>query len=333
MLEEGRSVSPAIEISSTLHLAATGRDEAYRARLEAPVTAAETAVCTPPSSMSIDALVERVQALLTRMGAIDCRRESRDIVAALLDVSRVWLAGHGAVAVDPAIVEASVVAAGRRVRGAPLAYAVGRAAFRHLVLSVDERVLIPRPETEGLVDLVLRAGGTGGVAIDVGTGSGAVALALASEGRFDRVIGTDVSTDAIAVAASNADRMAAGWSTAVEFRAGSYLAPVRGIRARAVVSNPPYISYGEASALPTSVRGWEPVVALLSGDGGLSATVAIVAQAAEALERGGLLAMEVDERRASAVANFVRADARYTDVEVRLDLAGRDRYVTAVRGS
>jgi release factor glutamine methyltransferase len=75
------------------------------------------------------------------------------------------------------------------------------------------------------------------------------------------------------------------------------------------------------------------VVALLSGDGGLSATAAIVAEAAEVLERGGLLAMEVDERRASTVADLVRADARYTDVMVRLDLAGRDRYVTAVCGS
>src|SRR5687768_18110154 len=90
-------------------------------------------------------------------------------------------------------------AARRRASGAPFAYAVGRAAFRHLTLDVDERVLIPRQETELLVEQVLAVAGEGGVAVDVGTGSGAIALALATEGRFDRVVATDVSLDALAV--------------------------------------------------------------------------------------------------------------------------------------
>ena len=268
MAEGMPRASEAVETAATPDFAVTGRGDAYRAGMGLSGAADTVAGHAPLPGMSVGVLVERVDAILSSMGATERRRESREIVAALLDVSRAWLSGHAAVVADPAIVEASLAAAARRVRGAPLAYAVGRAAFRHLVLSVDERVLIPRPETEGLVDLVLQAGGAGGLAVDVGTGSGAVALALASEGQFDRVIGTDVSTDAIAVASGNAERLAIGWSTAVEFRTGSYLAPVRDLRARAVVSNPPYISYGEAIDLPTSVRGWEPVVALLSGEVG-----------------------------------------------------------------
>ena len=158
-----------------------------------------------PAGMTIGTLVAEVVDRLHGVSVGERTREARDIVATLLDVRRHWLAGHQEAEATPELITAAFAAAARRAGGAPLAYAVGRAAFRHLILSVDERVLIPRPETEGLVDLVLGAmrrtrGGCGGVAIDVGTGSGAIALALASEGRFDRVIGTDISTDAIAVA-------------------------------------------------------------------------------------------------------------------------------------
>jgi release factor glutamine methyltransferase len=172
-------------------------------------------------AMSIGTLIAGVVDRLHGVEAHERTKEARDIVATLLDVTRNWVAGHQEAAATPELIAAAFAAAARRARGAPLAYAVGRAAFRHLVLSVDERVLIPRPETEGLVDLVLGAKNVGGVAVDVGTGSGAITLALASEGRFDRVIGTDISTDAIAVAESNAHRLASGWSATVEFRAGS----------------------------------------------------------------------------------------------------------------
>jgi release factor glutamine methyltransferase len=291
------------------------------------------ATISPSGSLTrLGFLGEELEARLPGLAAGDRRREARDIMAMLLDVPRSWVMANAGAAVDPEVVSAAYAAAARRARGAPLAYAVGLAAFRHLVLTVDERVLIPRPETEGLVDIVLRACVEGGVAIDIGSGSGAIALALASEGRFDRVIGTDVSTDATAVARLNAERLSAGWTTCVEFRTGSFLAPVEEVRARTVVSNPPYISYDELEDLPADVRDWEPVIALLSGRDGLGATAAIVSQAAPILEMGGLLALEVDSRRAAAVAALLSADGRYTNIVVRLDLAGRDRYVTAVRG-
>ena len=184
-----------------------------------------------------------------------------------------------------------------------------------------------------LVDEVLGAVGPslGGIAVDVGTGSGAIAIALASEGPFGRVIGTDVSLDALTVARRNVELCARALRTPVELRAGSLLAPVRDVRARCVVSNPPYVSFDEASELPASVRDWEPALALYSGMDGMAATAAIVRQAADVLEPGGLLALEVDARRASLAAELAATDGRYRDVRVRLDLAGRERFVLAFK--
>jgi release factor glutamine methyltransferase len=223
-------------------------------------------------------------------------------------------------------------------REMPEQYAAGEAAFRHLLLHVDSRVLIPRPETEGLVDLVLdatrvagRSGRGAGIAVDVGTGSGAIALSLASEGAFDCVIGVDLSADALAVARTNLATLPPEIAQRVELRMGSYLAPVRDLAVQVVVSNPPYITYGEAAALPASVREWEPPIALYTGDEGLAATAAIVREAAEVLVPGGLLALEVDERRAARVVDLLRSDGRYMAGSVRRDLAGRDRYVLAAR--
>ena len=284
--------------------------------------------------LTIGALVHELACTLGSGTAEETRREARDIVAALADAPRLWPVTHAAALADCHIVAHARTAAERRRRGMPFAYAVGRAAFRHLTLEVDERVLIPRPETEVLVDLVLSAtGGGAGLAIDVGTGSGAIALALATEGRFERVVGTDVSADALVVAAANARRVAGPGTAPTEFRLGAYLAPVRGLMARAIVSNPPYISYAEAPSLPSSVRAWEPPVALLAGDDGLATTAAIVEQSAAILEAGGVLALEVDSRRAGDCAALVARDARYAGVMVRQDLTGRDRFVTATRSN
>ena len=262
----------------------------------------------------------------------DPRRVARDVVADLLDVPRGWPLVHPDAPCDGGIAERAHAAARRIVAGAPFAHAVGRAAFRHLTLAVDARVLVPRPETELLVDIVLeRDGAAGGLAIDVGTGSGAIALALATEAAFARVIATDVSLDALDVARANVRALGARPHAPVELRHGSLLAPVAGERARVVVSNPPYIAFHEAAALPRAVRDWEPGVALFSGEDGLAATAAIVRDAAAVLEPGGLLALEVDARRARAARDLAAADSRYRDVQIRPDLTGRDRFVVARR--
>ncbi len=259
-------------------------------------------------------------------------RQSHDIIAALLDVPRFWPSSNAHDAVADGVCRAARAAVSRLRRGAPFAYAVGRVTFRHLTLDVDERVLIPRPETEVLVEEVLRmTRGSSGVAIDVGTGSGAIALSLASEGHFGKVIATDVSRDALAVARRNASVLAGALRSEIEFRHGSLLCPVRGVRAAVVVSNPPYISFDEAAALPPSVRDWEPSLALLSGAEGMAATIEIIRSAADVLQPAGLLALEVDTRRASLAAELLAVDPRYREVAVRLDLTGRERFVVARR--
>jgi len=284
-----------------------------------------------------------VQAIAPLVGA-----EAPDLVAAYLDQPRHWPSVHAEAVVTDADWNAVLACVARRAAGAPMQYAVGKASFRSLTLAVDERVLIPRPETELLVDLVLQRGPRGGVAVDVGTGSGAIAIALATEGHFDRVIATDISLDALDVARANA--LACG--AKVDFQPGDLLAFAESRKPRAetcrslaalgmtssaesrcsaIVSNPPYIAFDEADALPAGVRDWEPALALYSSQGGLAHTRRLVAQAAPMLQDQGLLALEVDARRASLVAEMVAADDRYAQVSVELDLTGRERFVLAVR--
>jgi release factor glutamine methyltransferase len=212
----------------------------------------------------------------------------------------------------------------------PVQYAEGKAYFRHLELLVDERVLIPRPETEVVVDWALKvAGGEGGIAVDIGTGSGAIALSLALEGAFDRVIATDVSADAIEAAAANLARLRPTLRAPVELRLGSFLAPVLGVGARLLVSNPPYIAAREMRALPANVRGWEPPLALLSGEDGMAATATIIEGAHRVLAPGGWLVLETDSTRARAAEALARARGRFTDIAVHPDLTGRDRVLVA----
>jgi len=290
------------------------------------------------TSLNVLAAVEELALTLRAAGVADPRRTSADVVAALLDVPRSWPTMNRDSTVEPQILDAARKAARRIAIGEPFAYAVGSAQFRHLNLKVDSRVLIPRPETEVLVSEILermnsrfKSADSWGTAVDIGTGSGAIALSLASEGEFDRVIATDVSADALDVARSNATRTVSARKCDVEFRRGSLIAPVRDVTATLLVSNPPYIAFSELEALPRSVRDWEPPLALVSGHDGMAATEKIVADGSKILVSGGILALEVDERRASLVSELVMRHGGYREVGVRLDLAGRERFVFASR--
>lgn len=285
------------------------------------------------SSRSLGTLVAEMTALLAPSLGDEAPREARELLAALHDQPRHWPLLQQGMPVSAEEWDRALGAAVRRAKGAPLQYAAGVASFRHLTLAVDERVLIPRPETEQLVEIVLALTGSapGGTVVDVGTGSGAIALSLASEGPFERVIATDVSLDALDVARANAARCASSLHAATEFRHGSLLAPVPERALRAVVSNPPYIAYEEADALPALVRDWEPFVALFSGEGGMAATARLVREASLALAPTGLLALEVDARRAGVAAELLASHGAYDDVRVMLDLTGRERFVVARR--
>ena len=220
----------------------------------------------------------------------------------------------------------------RRAKREPLQYIEGTAAFRDLVLRVDPRVLIPRPETEVLVQAVLdwAAGKDALAALDVGTGSGAIALSLATVGPFARVVAVDVSEDALEVAREN--HRAAAPASAADFRLGSLYDAVAGETFDVIVSNPPYVGEEERASLDAEVRDHEPALALFAGVGGLEVIAPLVAGAAAHLNAGGLLAMEIGAAQAEAVCALIRATHAFADPRVRRDYAGRDRIVTAERG-
>ena len=236
----------------------------------------------------------------------------------------------------------------RRIGGEPLQYVLGHWQFLGLDLFVDRRVLVPRPETE-LVALTaieeaerleLRRGRgdlwSGSVAsevvVDLGTGSGALALALASELPDAEVWAVDVSDEALAVARANVAGVGGAAATRVRVASGSWYdalpEELRG-RVRVIVSNPPYVSEPEVASLPPEVAGWEPYHALVSGPTGLEALAAVVAGAPEWLDRGGgALVCELAPHQASDVVALARA-AGFDDVDVRPDLTGRERVLVA----
>jgi release factor glutamine methyltransferase len=282
---------------------------------------------------TLGALTNEMASALRPAFGHEAENEARELLAALHDMPRHWPVLERGTSMSADAWERAIAAARRRASGAPLQYAAGRAAFRHLTLDVDERVLIPRPETEQLVEIVLELtrGRVGGTVADVGTGSGAIAIALASEGTFEQVVATDVSLDAVEVARANVRRCASSLRAPVVVRHGSLLGPVSERGLRAVVSNPPYIAFDEAARLPPEVRNWEPAVALFSGADGMAVTARLVRDASVVLAPGGLLALEVDARRAGVAAELAASAGAYDDVRVLLDLTGRERFVVARR--
>jgi release factor glutamine methyltransferase len=206
----------------------------------------------------------------------------------------------------------------RRAHHEPVAYLLGRRAFRHLVLTLDPRVLIPRPETELLVEVGLSLP-AGASVVDVGTGSGAVALALKDERPDLQIAGVDMSAEAIAVARANASRL----SLDVSFSVGDLLAGVQPVDA--VLANLPYVQDG--AALPSDVADFEPPSALFGGPDGLDLVRRLVPQACPQAE---LLALEIAPAQAAEVTTLMRA-AGFARVEVLPDLAGRERVVVGRR--
>lgn len=226
-----------------------------------------------------------------------------------------------------------------RVRaGEPLQYVIGHWAFRHLDLLVDRRVLIPRPETELVVDRAIAAlaGRSRPLLIaDLGTGSGAIGLALAAELAHDglAVWLTDASAEALHVARANVAGIGRA-GAAVHVVEGSWFDPLPvGLRGRfdLVVSNPPYIAEGDP-AVEAAVRDWEPAGALYAGADGLDAVRAIVADAPAWLAPGGVLLLEIGATQGPAVAELLAAGG-FVDVEIVPDLAGHDRIAQAKRAA
>jgi release factor glutamine methyltransferase len=223
----------------------------------------------------------------------------------------------------------------RRAAGEPLQYVLGRWGFRQLDLFVDRRVLIPRPETEQVVEVALgelrHLPGEDLVIVDLGTGSGAIALSLAAEGEKGAVWATDHSADALVVARANLAGMAGRAATRVRLAEGSWWEALPGElqgRVSLAVSNPPYVSSGEMATLPEVVADWEPRDALEAGPTGLEAIELIVTGSPGWLARPGALVVEIAPHQAAAVTALARS-AGFSSVRVEADLAGRQRAVVA----
>jgi release factor glutamine methyltransferase len=209
-----------------------------------------------------------------------------------------------------------------RARGVPVAYLVGRREFWSLDLEVTPNTLIPRPETELLVEAVLTLIPEGAPLriADLGTGCGAIALAIASERPASQVVATDVSETALAAAVRNAARLAIG---NVSFRAGSWMTPLNDERFSVLVSNPPYVEDRDPHLQKGDVR-FEPADALRSGADGLDAIRHIVAQGTAHLLPGGWLALEHGANQGDSVRNLMRASG-YVEIGTRRDLGDRER--------
>ncbi len=228
----------------------------------------------------------------------------------------------------------------RRMGGEPLQYVLGRWPFRGLDLMVDRRVLIPRPETEQVVEVALAeldrlaAGATAcqeATVVDLGTGSGAIALAVAAERVGVRLWATDQSRDALEVARANLAGLAGFAATRVRLSHGSWWSALpRGLVGSIdlVVSNPPYIASHEMAGLHEVVVGWEPASALEAGPTGLEAVEGILESAPLWLKPTGTVVLEIAAHQAVA-AKRSALSAGFSEVEIRLDLAGRDRILIA----
>lgn len=244
------------------------------------------------------------------------------LLAHALGRSRTWLFSHGDALVDGVQAERFHALVARREAGEPVAYLTGRRGFWRFDLAVSPATLIPRPETELLVELALERlpEGVPLRIADLGAGSGAIALALAFERPRAQVIATDASDAALGVARANADALGL---RNIEFRAGDWCTPLGGGSFDLIASNPPYIAAGDPHLARGDLR-FEPAAALASGEDGLDAIRVISRDAPRHLRRGGWLLLEHGWEQGGAVRALLEA-AGFDEVGTARDLEGRDR--------
>lgn len=245
--------------------------------------------------------------------------EAKVLLAHVLGRDRAWIAAHAGDTISGEQAKTFDALARRRHGGEPVAYLVGRREFYGLDLEITPDVLIPRPETELLVDLALARvpGDRRARVLDLGTGSGAVALAIASARRTAQVVGSDTSAAALALAQRNAVRLGIG---NVSFVASDWFVALTDLHFDVIVANPPYVAAGDQHLNQGDLR-YEPASALTAGGDGLSAIRNIVATAPAHLARGGWLLLEHGHDQADRVAALLR-EAGFVDVRAARDLAG-----------
>jgi release factor glutamine methyltransferase len=266
-------------------------------------------------------------------GIEDPRLDAELLLCEATGWDRAYLAANPEAEITPAAARRFGETVRRRLRREPVAYILGRRGFRHIELAVDPRVLIPRPETELLVELAI--GVQPRMVLDVGTGSGAIALAIADELPDCEVTATDTSAAALEVARVNAERL--GLAKRVEFIEGAL--PPEPAEFDLVLANLPYVSEAEWGSLEPEVTEWEPREALLAGPDGLDAIRGLLVDRSRLFNRHPdekataerrMFALEVGEGQATAVGELFRG-AGFGEVETRVDLAGIERVVVGRR--
>jgi release factor glutamine methyltransferase len=261
-------------------------------------------------------------------------RARRDAETLLLHLfsgkNRAWLVSHADKKLSDEQAGRYAALLERRHKGEPIQYITGEAEFYGLPFLVTSEVLIPRPETEHLVEKVIELAPLfrGPRIVDVGTGSGAIAIALAHEWPDAVITATDVSRSALDLARRNAERI--GFADRIRLVEGDLLAPVQGERFDFVVSNPPYVPTADRDSLSVEVRDHEPALALFAGDDGLDVYRRLIPDAFSVLEAGGFLALEIGYGQSEAVAAQL-AEAGFGRIEFAPDLQGIARVACGQR--
>ena len=274
--------------------------------------------------MTIGEVIRRTTEHLESRGSTTPRLDAELLLGKALGLERIELYMHHDRPLAEDELDRARELVARRARREPLQYILGEWGFRRLTLTVDSRALIPRPETETLVERALTAivGRPAPRVLDVGTGSGAIALAIADEHPGASVTGIDVSPEALALAAENAERT----GLAVSLRPGDFRTGLPEGPWDLVVSNPPYVADDERIDLQPEVRDYEPGLALYGED----SYAVLVPAAAAVLAPGGTLAVEIGDDRAPAVVGLFEREG-LSGILVSNDLAGRERVVEGRR--
>jgi release factor glutamine methyltransferase len=259
------------------------------------------------------------------------RRDAEVLLQHLLRKNKAWLLAHGDHEISASASEENVRLLDRRLKGEPIQYLFREIEFFGLTLAVTPKVLIPRPETEHLVEkaIELSFSYTKPRILDVGTGSGAIAIAIAHDcSRSAAITATDLSRPALKIARFNARRT--GFANQIRFLQGDLLEPVAGEQFDLVVSNPPYVPAADRESLAVEVREYEPGLALFAGGDGLDVYRRLIPAAFAVLAPGGFIALEIGYGQSDAVRSLL-ASTGFVEVRFAPDLQGIERVALAQR--
>ena len=285
---------------------------------------------------TVSGLLQWASTLLNNHHIDTPRLDAEILLSHLLGCERITLYTHPSKPLKDDIIALYESVIQRRAQRFPLQYITHRAEFMSLDFYVDERVLIPRPETEVLVEAVIKRSQTLSgireiVIVDIGTGSGNIAVTLAKQLKNARIFAVDISPDALAVAKINAQKHEV--SNKIIFLCGDTFRPIEElgtiVQAHFIVSNPPYVANDEFPLLQEEVRDFEPYTALVSGQDGLQAFKRIIAEVHPWLKPGGFIAFEVGEKQAQRVSQLLQNTGLFTHIECLLDYQQIPRIVVA----